>query len=137
MPITALRAVSKAQNGVGAFVLQCKRLDFHYCDWAGASKGMKSFLTHKLPEFAKSNPQIEITVSPRPHQHPIIRGTYINGREKVICVRKLDHQQILQKTELLRNSSGQRLRRITKPVKSMNEGVRGIFSPFHGPKHVI
>lgn len=41
MPITALRTVSKAQNGVGAFVLQCKRLDFHYCDWAGASKGMK------------------------------------------------------------------------------------------------
>lgn len=61
----------------------------------------------------------------------------VNGREKVICVRKLDHQQILQKAELLRNSSGQRLRRITKPVKSMNEGVRGIFSPFHGQKHVI
>lgn len=30
-----------AQNGVGAFILQCKRLDFHYCDWAGSSKGMK------------------------------------------------------------------------------------------------
>ena len=29
------------QNGVGAFILQCKRLDFHYCDWAGSSKGMK------------------------------------------------------------------------------------------------
>lgn len=29
------------QNGLGAFVLQCKKLDFHYCDWAGSSKGMK------------------------------------------------------------------------------------------------
>ena len=29
------------QNGVGAFVLQCKKMDFHYCDWAGSSKGMK------------------------------------------------------------------------------------------------
>ena len=29
------------QNGVGAFILQCKKLDFHYCDWAGSSKGMK------------------------------------------------------------------------------------------------
>ncbi len=29
------------QNGVGAFILQCKRLDFHYCDWAGSSRGMK------------------------------------------------------------------------------------------------
>ncbi|KAH0610887.1 uncharacterized protein H6S33_011314 [Morchella sextelata] len=137
MPVTALRAVSKAQNGVGAFVLQCKRLDFHYCDWAGASRGMKSFIAHKLADFAKANPQIEITVSPRPNQHPIIRGSYINGREKVICVRKLDHLQILQKAELLRNSSGQKLKKFSKPVKSMNEGARGIFSPYHGEKHVI
>ena len=30
-----------SQNGVGAFVLQCKRLDFHYCDAGGSSRGMK------------------------------------------------------------------------------------------------
>lgn len=30
-----------SQNGVGAFILQCKKMDFHYCDWAGSSKGMK------------------------------------------------------------------------------------------------
>ena len=29
------------QNGVGTFIRQCKRLDFHYCDWAGSSRGMK------------------------------------------------------------------------------------------------
>lgn len=29
------------QNGVGAFILQCKRLDFHYSDWAGSSTGLK------------------------------------------------------------------------------------------------
>lgn len=28
------------QNGVGAFILPCKRMDFHYCDWAGSSRGM-------------------------------------------------------------------------------------------------
>jgi len=32
------------QNGVGAFILQCKRLDFHYCDNWGSSKGMKYVL---------------------------------------------------------------------------------------------
>lgn len=31
----------RGQNGVGAFVLQCKRMEFHYCDWAGSSVGMK------------------------------------------------------------------------------------------------
>ena len=29
------------QNGLGAFILQCRKLDFHYCDWAGSSRGMK------------------------------------------------------------------------------------------------
>jgi hypothetical protein len=31
----------KLQNGVGAFILQCHKLSFHYCDWAGSSRGMK------------------------------------------------------------------------------------------------
>lgn len=36
------------QNGVGSFILQCKKLDFHYCDWAGSSKGMK-YVVVNLP----------------------------------------------------------------------------------------
>ncbi|KAI5845371.1 thioredoxin-like protein [Tricharina praecox] len=137
MPVTPLRLISKSQNGVGAFVLQCKRLEFNYCDWAGSSRGMNAFLKHHLPAFAKANPAIEITVSPRPHKHPIIRGEYINGREKVICVRNLEHNQVLAKAELLRNSSGLKLRRVTKPVFSANASVRGVFSPFHGAGHKI
>ncbi|KAF8454317.1 thioredoxin-like protein [Terfezia claveryi] len=137
MSVQGLRTISKAQNGLAGFILQCKRLEFNYCDWAGASEGMKAFLTHNLPEFAKANPQIEMVVSPRPNKHPIIRGVYINGREKVICVRNLQHQQILEKANLLKNSSGLKLKKINKPVASVNESVRGIFSPFHGVKHEV
>ncbi len=36
------------QNGVSTFILPCKRLDFHYCDWAGSSRGMKSVLSTTL-----------------------------------------------------------------------------------------
>ena len=36
------------QNGVGAFILQCKRLDFHYSDWAGSSRGIKYVLVAPL-----------------------------------------------------------------------------------------
>ncbi|KAF8425159.1 mitochondrial ribosomal protein L43, partial [Tirmania nivea] len=136
MSVQGLRTISKAQNGLAGFILQCKRLEFNYCDWAGSSRGMKAFLTHNLPSFAKANPQIEMVVSPRPHKHPIIRGVYINGREKVICVRNLQHQQILEKANLLKNSSGLKLKKINKPVASVNESVRGIFSPFHGVQHV-
>ncbi|KAI9709587.1 MAG: 39S ribosomal protein L51, mitochondrial [Bogoriella megaspora] len=137
MPLQALRLATKSQNGVGAFILQCKRLDFHYCDWAGSSKGMNSFIQHTLPNFARQNPQVEISISPRPRKHPVIRGTYINGREKAICVKNLAKEQILQKAELLRDASGDKLKRTVKPVKSTNESVRGIWDPFHGSQWKI
>ncbi|KAI9879064.1 MAG: 39S ribosomal protein L51, mitochondrial [Pleopsidium flavum] len=137
MPVQSIRTVASSRNGVGAFILQCKRLDFHYCDWAGSSRGMNSFLKHTLPTFAAAHPQIEITVSPRPHKHPVVKGTYINGREKAVCVRNLEKEQILQKAELLRDASGEKLRRVTRPVKSGNESVRGIWSPYHGVKQAV
>lgn len=91
-----------------------------------------SFLAHTLPKFARQNPQIEINVAPRPQKHPVIRGHYVNGREKAICVRNLEADQIMKKAELLRDASGEKLRKVTKPVKSINESVRGIWSPYHG-----
>jgi large subunit ribosomal protein L43 len=120
------------QNGVGAFILQCKSLSFHYCDWAGSSRGMNSFLRHTLPAFATRNPSIEITVAPRPNQHPVIIASYINGRQKSICVRNLTPDGVRAKAELLRDNSGEKNKRVTRPVTSVNESVRGIWSPLHG-----
>ena len=95
-----------------------------------------SFLTNLLPSFAAAHPQIEIHVSPRPHRHPVVRGKYINGREKAICVRNLEMHQVLRKTELLRDASGEKLRKVKggRVVDSLNESVRGIWSPMHGAK---
>jgi large subunit ribosomal protein L43 len=90
------------------------------------------FLRDTLPRFAKANPSVEITVSPRPRKHPVIKGTYINGREKAICVRNLEPNSILQKAILLRDASGEKLRKETRAVKSINDSVRGIWSPYHG-----
>lgn len=92
----------------------------------------RSFLTQTLPTFARENPQIEIRVSPRPSKHPVIKGQYINGREKAICVRNLEPGEILNKTMILKEASGEKQKRTTKPVMSMNESVRGVWSPYHG-----
>ncbi|QSL64865.1 hypothetical protein MERGE_002169 [Pneumocystis wakefieldiae] len=131
MPIQVVQQISKARNGFGAYIFQCKKLQFCYCNWAGSSRGMNIFLQKMLLKFSKDNPHIEMIVSRRPGKHPIIRGIYVNGREKVICVRNLDPQQILKKAELLRNSSGAKLKKVKWPVSSMNKSVRGIWSPFH------
>lgn len=91
-----------------------------------------AFLQNNLPAFARENPQIEIRVSPRPQKHPLIKGLYINGREKPVCVRNLDPLEILKKANLLKEASGEKLKHTKKPVTSLNESVRGIWSPHHG-----
>lgn len=98
-----------------------------------------AFLRQLLGPFAAQHPQIEIHVSPRPSRHPVIRGTYINGREKAICVKNLEREQVLEKAELLRDTSGEKVRRVKggRVVTSVNESVRGIWSPMHGAKSPI
>jgi large subunit ribosomal protein L43 len=47
-------------------------------------------------------------------------------------VKNLQKEQVLAKAILLRDASGEKLRKETKPVKSINESVRGVWSPYHG-----
>ncbi|KAI1337997.1 thioredoxin-like protein [Xylariaceae sp. FL0016] len=132
MTIRALEKVSVGSNGLGAFILQCKKLDIHYCDYSGSSRGMNAFIKSQLGKFAKANPQIEFSVSPRPRKHPVLTGHYINGNQKAICVKNMDSLQILKKVELLRDASGEKVKRANKPITSINQSVRGVWSPYHG-----
>ncbi|KAF9162507.1 39S ribosomal protein L51, mitochondrial [Actinomortierella ambigua] len=133
--MSALHPVLK--NGVGAFVPQCRRIVFHYCERSGSSRGMIDFLKKDLASFAKSNPHIEVIVTPRPSKHPVIRGLYLNGKDKVVCVRNLESQDIASKLALLKESAGNRMKTFKKPVISTTESVRGIWSPFHSVPHKI
>ncbi|KAI1318659.1 thioredoxin-like protein [Xylariaceae sp. FL0255] len=132
MVVKAIEKVSVGQNGFGAFILQCKKMDVFYCDYSGSSKGMNSFIKHHLSKFAASNPQVEFSVSPRPRKHPVLIGHYINGKQKSICVKNMEAQQILKKVELLRDASGEKIKRVNKPITSVNPSVRGVWSPYHG-----
>jgi large subunit ribosomal protein L43 len=49
----------------------------------------------------------------------------------------MEPYEILKKVELLRDASGEHLKRTTKPVRSINESVRGIWSPYHGNGMVV
>ena len=62
----------------------------------------------------------------------MIVGSYINGQERAICVRNLDANQILKKAELLRDATGEKNKKFSKPVSSINASVRGVWSPYHG-----
>ena len=131
---TTPELTNPSQNGVGAFILPCRRLSFHYCDWAGSSRGMNSYLSSSLlPTLLSQHPSIEIHISPRPRKHPVILAEYINGKSKAVCVRNLQPASIHEKAKLLCQNSGEKNRKIRgRNVVSENEGVRGVWSPFHG-----
>jgi large subunit ribosomal protein L43 len=122
------------QNGVGHFLLPCRSLTFHYCNWWGSSRGMNAFLKTSLPAFARANPQIEISVSPRPRRHPVVVARYLNGKTKSTCVKNLQSEGVRDKARLLRDATGEKDRKIGRMVESRNESVRGIWDPFHGAK---
>ncbi|KAF9172319.1 39S ribosomal protein L43, mitochondrial [Entomortierella chlamydospora] len=125
------------KNGVGAFIPQCRRLVFHYCERSGSSRGMIEYVKKDLIQFAKEHPHVEVIVTPRPSKHPVIRGLYLNGKDKVVCVRNMEPKDIAGKVELLKESSGNRMKVFKKPVISTTESVRGIWSPFHSAPHKI
>lgn len=96
---------------------------------------MNAFIKSSLPVFAKRNPQIEFSVSPRPQKHPVIIAHYINGTQRSICVKNLQNEGVRDKAELLRDSNGEKNKKLNgRPVTSINESVRGIWDPFHGAK---
>lgn len=129
---TPIRLV--ARNGVGAFVRPCQRITLGFSNWGGSSVGMRKFLTSDLKQIAAEFPEIEFTVTERPSAHPIVRGEYANGREKVVCVRNKDPATIVRKLRLLANTDGRKLIPSFKykpEVRSLNESVRGVWSPLH------
>lgn len=95
---------------------------------------MKSFLTSPLlASFTARYPSTEFRISPRPNKHPVVKAYYVNGREKAVCVRNLERDQILAKVEFLIANGGRKNELIRgKNVVSTNENVRGIWSPMHG-----
>jgi large subunit ribosomal protein L43 len=49
----------------------------------------------------------------------------------------MEPQDIAGKVDLLKESSGNRMKVFKKPVISTTESVRGIWSPFHSAPHKI
>jgi large subunit ribosomal protein L43 len=43
----------------------------------------------------------------------------------------------MEKVTLLKQASGEKLKRQKKPVTSLNESVRGIWSPYHGDLKMV
>lgn len=134
MPVRAIAKTSIARNGVGAFVSPCHKITVQYCNWGGSSSGMREILkAGKLNEIASNKPHLFFEIVKR-QGHPKLEFHYNNDTTKNIEVRNLSPSEIITKIQEFSQNSGNALSKFNQRVLSMNESVRGIWSPMHSPK---
>ncbi|KAG5646075.1 hypothetical protein DXG03_004498 [Asterophora parasitica] len=125
-------------NGHATFVPQIRKLVFECCDRWPSSTNTRTFLLTKLQALARDNPHVEIVVRQRIHREPIIRGFYVNNRDKVIPLNGLSLSEINQKTKLILDSSGAKIKSLKRRnVESTTESVRGIWSGLHATRPIL
>ncbi|KLO20556.1 hypothetical protein SCHPADRAFT_816596 [Schizopora paradoxa] len=135
-PVVNRRALqSKPSNGHAVFIPQIRKLVFEYCDAWPSSSNLRRYIYNHVEDLAREHPHVEFVVKQRPSKEPIIRGLYLNNRDKVIGLKGFEVTQIQQKVQLLLDSSGNKIVPLKrKTVVSSTEAARGIWSGLHVPE---
>ncbi|KAI5481005.1 ribosome control protein 1 domain containing protein [Pseudohyphozyma bogoriensis] len=123
-------SVPTSNGGPSAFTLPVKRLVLTYGETWGSNRGMKNFIVNNLVGVAQRNPGVEVVVKRVENEHPSLRGVYVNGRDKVICVRNLEPSAIERKAQLLLDSSGAKIGAQRRPTVST---AAKLFADFADP----
>ncbi|KZP00767.1 hypothetical protein CALVIDRAFT_533096 [Calocera viscosa TUFC12733] len=131
-----LRGSLSSRPGHTIFVPQLRKLIFEYCDIWTSNTHARTYILNNIEDLAASNPHVEVVLLKRSFKHPIVRGFYLNGRDKVIALNGLQPTAIADKVKLLLDSSGAKIRLLKKPVESTTESVRGIWSGMHVEKPI-
>ncbi|KAF8550304.1 hypothetical protein OG21DRAFT_1478571 [Imleria badia] len=120
-------------NGHGAFIAPIRKVVLEFCQHGPSSANTRRFISKDMERVARDNPHVEFVVKQRNGHEPIARGFYVNGRDKVIPLQRLEVTGIERKVELILESSGSKIKALKKGriVESTSESVRGIWSGLH------
>ena len=109
---------------------QLLRLTISYCTYGGSSRFVRElFKTPQLIAFAENNADLEIKTVVRKGHHPFVRGEYRTGWDKTIGIKNLDNGEVIKKITMLNNSSGRKIKKVTKNVYSEKPSVQGFWTP--------
>ncbi|KAM9928254.1 hypothetical protein OXX80_010074 [Metschnikowia pulcherrima] len=136
MPVKAIQKLSVARNGVGAFIKPCHKITVQFCNWGGSSQGVRDLLIDQRQPFQKftnSNKDTMFEIIKR-NGHPLLTFHYSTGKNGVVDVRNLAPLDIIKKLDEHIKRGGNDLFKFNHKVKSENESVRGVWSPFHEAK---
>ncbi|CAD6578425.1 MAG: hypothetical protein TREMPRED_002176 [Tremellales sp. Tagirdzhanova-0007] len=121
--------------GYNHFLTPLRKLIFDYDPLATSHHGIRTYIRRSLIPMASENPDVEVLVRKlRRGQPALLRGHYVNGRDKVICANQMELDQIAVKVKLLLNSSGAKikhLKNLTLEAPPGGESARGIWSALH------
>lgn len=87
-------------------VKQLKEMVIRYSDYDGSSKGVREWMRKNLIQFASNNPDVAVKTELKRCVHPYVRGNYLNGNTKTICIKNLEPAAINGYVDDLRNQVG-------------------------------
>ena len=91
----------------------------------GSSRGARAFVFEEFAKFAEANPAVECRSELGRGKHPVVRGSYVWGDDKVLDCKNRSSADVLKMAEVLRNSSGRKMLRFEKPVVSEKPSIQG------------
>ncbi|CAG7846204.1 SubName: Full=Uncharacterized protein {ECO:0000313/EMBL:CCA70049.1} [Serendipita indica DSM 11827] len=131
-PVPASQLVSSQGNGYNLYVPPLRKLVFEYCERSEQSARTRSYLLTHVEDLARANPHVEVVVKTRSHKPPVVRGLYLNNRDKVISLIGLEENGIVSKVKLILESTGAKIKPLKRdPVVSVTPSARGIWSSLH------
>ncbi|CAA7259996.1 unnamed protein product [Cyclocybe aegerita] len=137
-PLLRAQLRSKPANGHTTFLPQIRKLVFEYCDKWPSSANTRTYIQAHISQLALDNPHVELVVKQRNQKEPIVRGFYVNTRDKVIPLNNLEVTGIQKKVKLLLDSSGAKIVPLKRRVvESTTESTRGIWSGLHADPPVL
>jgi len=109
-------------------IFQLKELRLFYSVLGGSSQGARELLEKtSLKQWINKNPQLRfVTEASRAlTKHPYLRGTYLNKKAKVICIKNQKPNDIVKEMDFLRNQWGERPKTFRKRVHSPFKSIQG------------
>lgn len=113
-------------------IYQLQKLTIVYCEHGGSSRLVRDFISSgRIIEWAEKHPHIDIELKLRNgySNHPYIKGEYLTGSPKQVCVKNEPIKRIHQVMEMLKNSSGRKITRLKEPVMTQTPSIQGIWTP--------